>query len=113
MSTDLAPEDLMTGLGTPNRPVVIDVRKAEAFCAEPVIIPGAIRGDPGALADWSRALSPGQPVVVYCVHGHEVSRNARDALRRLGFDAERLAGGLEGWKAAGGQVVPAAEGDRP
>jgi len=113
MSTDLAPEVLMTGFCGPNRPLVIDVRKTEAFCAEPVTIPGAIRRDPGALADWSRALPRGRPVVVYCVHGHEVSLNVRDGLRRLGFDADLLAGGLEGWKVAGGQVVPAAEGDRP
>jgi rhodanese-related sulfurtransferase len=113
MSTDLAPEVLMTGLGSPNRPLVIDVRRTEAFCAEPVTIPGAIRRDPGALADWSRALPAGRPLVVYCAHGHEVSRNARDELRRLGFDADLLAGGLEGWKAAGGAVVAAAQGDRP
>jgi len=34
-------------------------------------------------------------------------------LRRLRFDADLLAGGLEGWKAAGGAVVAAAQGDRP
>ena len=112
MSTDLPPEVLMTGLASPRRPLVIDVRKPEAFRAEPMIIPGALRRDPYALADWSRALPAGRTLVVYCVHGHEVSRSARDALRRLGFDAELLAGGLEGWKAAGGEVVPAAQGDR-
>jgi Fe-Mn family superoxide dismutase len=75
-------------------------------------IPGAIWRDPFALADWAGALPGGRALVVYCVHGHEVSRNARDALRRLGFDADLLAGGLEGWKAAGGEVVPAVQGDR-
>jgi len=113
MSIDVAPEVLMTGLGSPHRPLVIDVRRPEAFRAEPMTIPGAIWRDPHALADWSRALPRGRPVVVYCVHGHEVSRNARDALRCLGFDADLLAGGLEGWMAAGGAVVAAAQGDRP
>ena len=113
MSTELSPEVLMTGLASPYRPLVIDVRKPEAFRAEPMTIPGAIWRDPSALDHWSRALSGGRPLVVYCVHGHEVSRNARDALRRLGFDADLLAGGLEGWKAAGGGVVAAAQGDRP
>ena len=112
MSTDLAPEVLLTGLASPSRPLVIDVRKPEAFRAEPVTIPGAIWRDPCALADWSRVLPGGRPLVVYCVHGHEVSRNARDALRRRGFDADLLGGGLEGWKAAGGAVVAAAQGDR-
>ena len=51
--------------------------------------------------------------MVYCVHGHEVSHGARDALRRQGFAAELLAGGLAGWQAAGGEVAPAAAEDRP
>ena len=113
MSTDLAPEALMTRLASGSPPLVIDVRKPEAFHAEPATIPGAVRRDPMALADWSGELPGGRAIVVYCMHGHEVSRNARDALRRQGFDAELLAGGLEGWKAAGGRVVPAPEGDRP
>jgi Fe-Mn family superoxide dismutase len=113
MSTDLSPEALMTRLVSPSPPLVIDVRKPEAFRAEPATIPGAIRRDSLALADWSVGLPGGRLVVVYCVHGHEVSRNARDALRRQGFDADLLAGGLEAWKAAGGRVVPAARGERP
>ena len=112
MLTDLAPETLMTRLASGSPPLVIDVRKPEAFGAEPATIPGAIWRDPFALADWSGALPGGRAVVVYCVHGHEVSRNARDALRRQGIDADLLAGGLEGWKAAGGRVVPASRGDR-
>jgi Fe-Mn family superoxide dismutase len=113
MSTDLSPEALMTLLASGSPPLVIDVRKPEAFRAEPATIPGAIWRDPFALADWAGELPGGRAVVVYCVHGHEVSRNARDALCRQGFDADLLAGGLEGWKAAGGRVVPAAQGDRP
>jgi rhodanese-related sulfurtransferase len=111
--SDLSPELLMSTLASPRRPLVIDVRKPEAFRAEPMTIPGALRGDPFALADWSRGLPRGRALVVYCVHGHEVSRVARDALRRLGFEADLLAGGLEGWKAAGGGVVPATQADRP
>jgi Fe-Mn family superoxide dismutase len=113
MSTDLSPEALMTRLASGSPPLVIDVRKPEAFRAEAATIPGAIWRDPLAIADWAGGLPGGRAVVVYCVHGHEVSRNACDALRRQGFDAERLTGGLEGWKAAGGRVVPATRGDWP
>ena len=113
MSTDLSPEALMTRLAGPSRPLVIDVRKPEAFQAEPATIPGAVWRDPFALADWAGELPGGRAVVVYCVHGHEVSRNARDALRRQGVEVERLAGGLAGWTAAGGQFVPASQGERP
>jgi rhodanese-related sulfurtransferase len=113
MSTELSPEALMTRLAGPRRPLVIDVRKPEAFRAEPTTIPGAIWRDPFALADWSGELPGGRSVVVYCVHGHEVSRSAQDALRRQGFEVDLLAGGLEGWKAAGGRIVPASQGERP
>ena len=113
MSTGLSPEALMTRLASGSPPLVIDVRKPEAFRAEPATIPGAIWRDPFALADWSVGLPGGREVVVYCVHGHEVSGNACAALRRQGVEADLLAGGLEGWKAAGGRVVPASEGERP
>ena len=113
MSTDLSAEALTSRLAGPSPPLVIDVRKLEAFRAEPATIPGAVWRDPLALADWSGELPVGRPLVVYCVHGHEVSHEARDALRRRGFDAELLAGGFEGWKAAGGEVLPAAGEDQP
>jgi Fe-Mn family superoxide dismutase len=113
MSPDLPPEALMTRLASPRPPLVIDVRRAEALRAEPATIPGAIWRDPRALGEWSDGLPAGRAVVVYCVHGHEVSRDARDALRARGLDAELLAGGLEGWKATGGQLVRAAQGERP
>jgi rhodanese-related sulfurtransferase len=113
MSTDLSPEGLMVELAGPSPPLVIDVRKPEAFRCEPATIPGAIWRDPAALAGWSAVLPRGRPLVVYCVHGHEVSHGARDALRHQGFEVDLLAGGLAGWQAAGGEVVPAAQGDRP
>jgi rhodanese-related sulfurtransferase len=113
MSTDLSPEALMTRLDGPRPPLVIDVRKPEAFRAEAATVPNATWRNPFEITRWSGELPQDRAVVVYCVHGHEVSRGARDALRRQGFDAELLTGGLEGWKAAGGQVVPAARGGQP
>jgi rhodanese-related sulfurtransferase len=113
MTTDLSAEALMSRLAGPSPPLVIDVRKREAFRAEPATIPGAVWRDPGALAEWSGELPDGRPLVIYCVHGHEVSHDARDALRRRGFDAELLAGGLEGWRTAGGEVLPATREGQP
>jgi rhodanese-related sulfurtransferase len=77
-------------------PLIIDVRR-RAFKAAPHIIPGAIRREPGTLADWASALEIGRPVIVYCVHGHEVSQGAAAALRDRGFVASYLEGGIEGW----------------
>jgi hypothetical protein len=64
MSTDLSPEALMTRFASGSPPLVIDVRKPEAFRAEPATLPGAIWRDPRALADGSGGLPGGRAVVV-------------------------------------------------
>jgi hypothetical protein len=48
---------------------------------------------------------------VYCVHGHEVSRNAAKALTSAGLKAAFLDGGIEeGWKGAGGELAAKPKG---
>ena len=79
--------------------------------AIPHVIPGALQRAPEAVADWARELEPWRPVVVYCVHGHDVGRGAAAALRERGFAARHLEGGLEAWRAAGGRVVAACAAD--
>jgi hypothetical protein len=56
------------------------------------MIRGALRRDPAAVEDWRRALPSGAHVVVYCVHGHEVSQSVAKAL-----GARYLEGGIEHW----------------
>jgi carboxylate-amine ligase len=43
-------------------------------------------------------------VLVYCVHGHAVSRGVLLQLRAAGIDARFLRGGIEGWQASGRQA---------
>src|SRR6185312_10116603 len=73
--------DLHGRIGTAAAPLVIDVRRAAAFDSDDALIVGAIRRLPETLAAWQEALPPGRAVVVYCVHGHEVSQDAAAALR--------------------------------
>jgi rhodanese-related sulfurtransferase len=80
-------------------PLVIDVRKGPTFLGAPDLIRGALRRDPARVADWARSLPGEAEVVVYCVHGHEVSQGAARAL-----NAKFLEGGLEAWRAAGGEL---------
>jgi len=99
---------LLSTLGSPSAPLVIDVRRAPAFSADPGMIPGAIRRTPDDVADWAphlASLAAGRPLLVYCVHGHEVSQNAAAHLRAAGFDASYLEGGIEGWKSAGAPTM--------
>ena len=60
-------------LGTAAAPLVIDVRRAAAFDADDRMLIAAVRREPGAVGHWGRDLRPDRPLVVYCVHGQEVS----------------------------------------
>lgn len=82
-------------------PHVFDVRKRPAFDAAPDTLPGATWQQHNEVDIWSKDLPPGARIIVYCVHGHEVSQNACQVLRELGFDAVFLDGGYENWAQAG------------
>lgn len=57
--------------------------------------------DPGRVEDRSAQLPKSEPVVVYCVYGHEVGRSTAMRLRAAGVDARLLRGGIDGWQSAG------------
>lgn len=107
MDRTLSPAGLKARLAGTARVTLLDVRRPAAFEADPRVIPGAVWKDPHRVGAWAADLPPGVPVVVYCVHGHEVSNGVADHLRSLGFDAAVIEGGFEGWKAAGNSVVEA------
>jgi Fe-Mn family superoxide dismutase len=92
---------------------VLDVRRRPAFEAEPRLIPGAVWQEPEEVAIWADVLNRNRPVVVYCVHGHEVSKGVVDRLRTLGFEAALLEGGIEAWRASGRPANHSSGGKRP
>ncbi len=116
--TAISAGELARLVGTATAPLVIDVRRRPVFEADGQRIAGAIWRDHRAAASWGAALRSDRPVVVYCIHGHNVSQGAVAALRALGHDARHLEGGIEAFRAAGGTLVakggelPPAE-DRP
>jgi superoxide dismutase, Fe-Mn family len=81
--------------------LVLDVRRAGAFEAAKTMLPGAAWRDPGTVGQWGPQLPADRVVIVYCVHGHEVSRATALRLRALGLQAHFLSGGIEAWAAAG------------
>ena len=104
MSSILAAE-LKRQIGGTQAPIVIDVRRQPAFLAARDMIGGALRRDPEHVSAWAKSLPAASSVVVYCVHGHEVSQNAAAALASAGIRASFLEGGLEeGWKAVEGPL---------
>jgi rhodanese-related sulfurtransferase len=93
----ISADDLYQRLGSAAAPIVIDARRAPAFDADEQLVVGAIRCNPEELAAWRHGRTDCRPVVVYCVHGREVSQGVAETLRGLGIDARYLAGGIGAW----------------
>ena len=85
---------------------VFDVRRAAVFEAAASMLPGAQWRDPAAVQQWSELLAPDQPIVLYCVYGHEVCRATALRLRAQGHDARFLRGGIDGWQKSGLPLEP-------
>jgi superoxide dismutase, Fe-Mn family len=84
---------------------IVDVRRAGVFNEAKTMLPGARWADPAQLQRGAVTAAPGEPVVVYCVYGHEVGRAAALQLRATGIDARFLVGGIDGWAGAGQPLV--------
>jgi rhodanese-related sulfurtransferase len=88
---------LYARLAGPATPILIDVRRTPTFDADPWMIVGAIRRPPEAVVQWSATLPKGRPVVTYCAHGRELSRDTAASLRGIGLDARFLESGIGEW----------------
>ncbi len=110
MQISLNPEDLIPAIGTAACPRVVDVRRAEAFGAATEALPGAVWRHHRDAGSWGRALDCDAGVVVYCVHGHQVSQCAAALLRSQGINARYLAGGIDAYREAGGILVKTSPG---
>jgi rhodanese-related sulfurtransferase len=99
MDESITAAALRQSLASAQPPLVVDVRRQPTFLGAPDMIRGALRRDPAQVERWRETLPAGREVVAYCVHGHEVSQNAAKAL-----GARFLEGGLEAWRAAGGEL---------
>ena len=91
---------LAARVGGAAAPLIIDVRKAPAFEAGAAVISGALRVAPEQLDAAIATLPRERDIVVYCVHGHQVSQGAARTLIAAGFNAAFLAGGIAAWEEA-------------
>ena len=92
-------------VGTPEAPVLLDVRTDEHFAEDPRVIPGAVRRIARTAETWARDHS-GQRVVVTCHHGAKLSQGVAAWLRQGGAaSAETLEGGHVAWAQAGQLLV--------
>ncbi|MBA3032483.1 MAG: sulfurtransferase [Gammaproteobacteria bacterium] len=84
--------------------LILDVRRSSDLAASSEQLAGALWQDPEKLADWVGKLPQDKDIVIYCVRSGSVSNGVIDALHAKGLKARFIAGGIEGWKAAGGKV---------
>ncbi len=78
---------------------IVDVRREPARLESGLTIKDALRRLPESAETWWSDFKH-KPVIVFCVHGHEVSQNACALLAERGIDARYLKGGFEAWRAA-------------
>lgn len=80
---------------------LLDVRESSEWKSGHA--PGAVHVALANIDQAPRRLHKGRPVVVVCATGMR-SRTAAKQLRRLGYDAASLSGGMVAWQRAGGAV---------
>lgn len=101
----ISPEKLARLIGLPSGPVLVDVRPAEEFEGEPLLVPGTLRRPLLDITAWAPEFHS-RPVVVICRDGGALSQGIAARLRHEGVPAEALDGGIAGWATAGLPMVP-------
>jgi rhodanese-related sulfurtransferase len=99
MDASISAASLKQSIRSSEPPLVIDVRRNERFLESTHVLKGSLRRDPERVAEWAKTLPRAASVVVYCVHGHEVSQGVAKALQ-----AKYLEGGIEAWREMGGEL---------
>src|SRR5258708_11787223 len=90
--------ELCSRLGAASAPMLVDVRRQDAFDADDRQIIGALRHAPQEVDRWSRELPVIGTVVVHCSHGGDVSQGVAKKLRAAGVKAAYLEGGISAWQ---------------
>ncbi len=102
---EITPAQLLRRIGTPDCPVIIDVRQDDDFALDPRVIPTAMRHPHTDIESLAPSLD-GKNVVIPCHKGLKLSQGAAAILRLHGITTETLAGGHLAWVAAGLPLIP-------
>ena len=90
-------EELHQRLEGEHPPLVLDVRTRSEFHGES--IPGSVHVFPDDLVAWATNQPRDREVVAYCACPHEgTSSRAARQLKKMGFTASALVGGIDAWK---------------
>lgn len=91
-------------IGTPDAPVIVDVRIPDDVAADPRTLPASVRASHRTVTDWASAYA-GKSVAVVCQRGEKLSQGVAAWLRHAGARAENLEGGFEAWRAANSALL--------
>lgn len=102
---EISPDTLQHLMKTEESLCIIDVRKRPAFEESGRIITGAVWRPFDQMDDWAGDLPKDSTIIIYCVHGHEVSQGVCATLNQCSISASFLTGGFEDFVAAGGSTI--------
>lgn len=103
--TQITVQQLSRLIGTPECPVLIDLRIDEDFDHDPFMIPSSFRHSHKSIESLVPSLV-GKRVIVSCQKGKKLSEGAAALLRTQGIATESLAGGHLAWREIKEMVVP-------
>ena len=96
--------DLLPWRATDELPLILDVRSRSSYEKDPVGIPGDVRVPPDEVETWAAPHPRDRAIVAYCTCPEDAtSVKVAETLRRMGFQAWALKGGLEAWRKLGGR----------
>jgi len=106
MSKSITAQELSKLSGSNAWPTVVASTRCFKFEEEARAIAGSVWRDHMETEAWGPQLAGlGKPIVVYCLHGHNVSQLAAARLRSQGIDARHLEGGIDAYEEIGGLVL--------
>ena len=98
--------DLRKVLSQPDSAVILDLRRDSGYDKDTVSVPSARRLHPDKIAEWSGSLPKDKEILLFCAHGRSISNASVDYLTKNGYKARLIAGGIDGWRDAGGTLAP-------
>ena len=106
MSKSISALELSKLSGTSGWPTLVASTRCFKFEQEARAIAGSVWRDHMETEIWGPELARlGKPIIVYCLHGHNVSQLAVARLRSHGIDARHLEGGIDAYEEVGGLVL--------
>jgi rhodanese-related sulfurtransferase len=91
-------------IGTPDAPLVLDVRTADDQAIDPRTLPASLPRDPRTVSSWAAEYA-GRTIVVADRQGTQLSQGVAAWLRQAGARAEYLEGGFDAWAQADGLLI--------